>query len=279
MRNKQLHTDPELIKSTPFVDLLFGNKNKAYGAYELRKLENRNALIAFLISAFVVTIGFSWPFIKQAFEKKEDIPIKIKEKRVLNYSELSAPPPIELEKPPPEKVAVQSREVKKFIKPVVKPDEEVIDEELIPTQEELETAEAGTDNIEGLDTVMLDQEIASFDDELVIEEEVTEPFLQVEQMPSFPGGDEALLRYLAENVKYPRMAREAKVQGLVIVRFVVDSDGFIQNAQVIRGIGAGCDEEALRVVEKMPKWQPGFQNGRAVPVMYNMPIRFRLITN
>jgi len=278
MSDKNLHIDAEKIKSLDFVDLLFGNKNKDYGAYELRKLRNKSAFFGFLIAAVIITSGFSWPYIVKLFEKKDHTPVKIREARVLKYSELSAPPPIELEKPPPEKVNLQSREIKKFIKPVVKPDEEVIDEELMPTVEELETADIGTENIEGLDSMILDQDIASFD-ELSIDEEVVEPYLQVEIMPSFPGGEDKLLQYLAENVKYPRLAREAKIQGLVIVRFVVDADGFVGKVEILRGIGAGCDEEALRVVNAMPKWEPGIQNGRAVPVIYNMPIRFALLSN
>ena len=230
MKEKNLHIDAEKIKNLAFEDLLFGNKNKDFGAYELRKIKNKSALYGFLISAVIVTLGFSWPFVLKFFEKKDYTPVKVREKRVLKYSELSAPPPIELEKPPAEKIQVQSREIKKFIKPVVKPDEEVI-----------------------------------------------EPYLQVEVMPTFPGGEQELLKYLAENVKYPRLAREAKIQGLVIVRFVVDADGFVGNIELLRGIGAGCDEEALRVVNSMPKWEPGYQNNRAVPVIYNMPIRFALL--
>lgn len=116
---------------------------------------------------------------------------------------------------------------------MVKPDEEVIDEELMPTIEELETADVGTENIEDLDSMILDQDIASFE-ELAIEEEIIEHYLQVEVMPSFPGGEQELLKYLAENVKYPRLAREAKIQGLVIVRFVVDADGFVGRVELLR---------------------------------------------
>lgn len=278
MSNQSLHSNPELIKSSHFEDLLFAKKNKAYGAYELRQLQHRNAIVGLLISAFLVTFGFSWSFIKDVFETKEETPIKIREKRVLNYSELSAPPPIELEKPPPEKMNVESRKVKKFVKPVVKPDEEVIDEELIPTIEELETADVGLEDVEGLDSLILDQDIASFD-ELEIEEKPEEPYIHVEQMPSFPGGEVELFRYLGQNVKYPRLARESKITGLVIVRFVVDKEGNITNIQVMRGIGGGCDEEAVRVVEGIPKWEPGVQNGRAVPVVFNLPIRFTLRDN
>ena len=98
----------------------------------------------------------------------------------------------------------------------------------------------------------------------------------VEVQPEFPGGIEALYKYLAENINYPEQAKAEGVQGRVFVRFVIEADGSITNAQVLRGIGGGCDEEALRVVNAMPKWKPGMQDGKPVRVQYNLPIIFKL---
>lgn len=98
----------------------------------------------------------------------------------------------------------------------------------------------------------------------------------VEQEPEFPGGMEAMYKYLAENIKYPEQAKADGVQGRVFVRFVIEADGSVNNAQVLRGIGGGCDEEALRVVEAMPMWKPGTQDGKPVRVQYNLPITFKL---
>ena len=95
----------------------------------------------------------------------------------------------------------------------------------------------------------------------------------VEQMPSAPY---EMNEYLAKNVHYPKAARKAEVQGRVIVQFVVNEDGSISDAKVLRGIGAGCDEEALRVIRDMPKWKPAKQNGKAVKVFFTQPISFRL---
>lgn len=98
----------------------------------------------------------------------------------------------------------------------------------------------------------------------------------VEQDPEFPGGMEAMYKYLAENIKYPEQAKADGIQGRVFVRFVIEADGSVTNAQVLRGIGGGCDEEALRVVEAMPKWTPGKQQGKPVRVQFNLPIIFKL---
>ena len=99
-------------------------------------------------------------------------------------------------------------------------------------------------------------------------------FAVVEEMPEFPGGMEGLVKYLSENLKYPAEARDNKVTGTVFMSFVVQADGAITDVTTLKGIGAGCDEEASRVVAAMPPWQPGQQSGKAVAVRYSLPIRF-----
>ncbi|MDO8896234.1 MAG: TonB family protein [Bacteroidales bacterium] len=110
------------------------------------------------------------------------------------------------------------------------------------------------------------------------EEEVveTEIFTVVESMPEFPGGAGKMMEFIARNIKYPPMARESGIQGRVFVNFVVEPNGSVSNVKVLRGIGGGCDEEAIRVVESMPKWTPGRQRGKAVRVSFNLPVRFTL---
>ncbi len=112
-----------------------------------------------------------------------------------------------------------------------------------------------------------------FEEEEVLEEEI---FIVVEDQPEFPGGDAARIRFLSENIRYPQMARESGIQGTVFVTFVVERDGSITDVRVIRGIGGGCDEEAIRVIQAMPSWTPGRQRGRPVRVQFTMPIRFTL---
>jgi len=112
-----------------------------------------------------------------------------------------------------------------------------------------------------------------FEEEAVQEQEI---FIVVEDPPSFPGGDEARIRFLSENIRYPQMARESGIQGTVFVTFVVERDGSVTDVRILRGIGGGCDEEAIRVIKAMPKWNAGKQRGRPVRVQFNMPIRFTL---
>jgi len=112
----------------------------------------------------------------------------------------------------------------------------------------------------------------------VEEEEVTEAeiFQIVEEMPSYPGGEAKMYEYLGKNIKYPQIARESGIQGRVFVNFVVEPDGSVSNVKVLRGIGGGCDEEAMRVIKSMPKWKPGKQRGKAVRVSYTLPVVFKL---
>lgn len=106
---------------------------------------------------------------------------------------------------------------------------------------------------------------------------LTEPvFTIVEEMPEFPGGNQALHEFISTNIKYPLEAKKNNISGKVYVSFVVSSSGKIKETRILRGIGGGCDEEALRVVDLMPDWQPGKQNGKPVNVQYNLPILFQL---
>ena len=110
------------------------------------------------------------------------------------------------------------------------------------------------------------------------EEEIVEAeiFKVVEEMPEFPGGAAKMMEYIQKNIKYPMMARESDIQGRVFVNFVVEPNGEISNVEVLRGIGGGCDEEAVRVVRSMPNWKPGKQRGSAVRCAFTVPIIFKL---
>ncbi|TXI81719.1 MAG: energy transducer TonB, partial [Flavobacteriales bacterium] len=136
-----------------------------------------------------------------------------------------------------------------------------------PTQEVLTETNAGTVTQEGENGEAPPPPV-----------EVEEPtvFTIVEEMPSFPGGEAELFKYLGKTVKYPPMAQDAGITGVVYMTFVVDEHGKVKDPKVLRGIGGGCDEEAIRVVKAMPPWEPGKQRGKPVRVQYNLPIRFTL---
>lgn len=110
------------------------------------------------------------------------------------------------------------------------------------------------------------------------ENKYEEPAIQimVEEMPQFPGGEKALFSFLKKNLKYPRLALDNQITGTVVIQFVVSATGKISKAQIVKSIGYGCDEEALKIVSAMPDWTPGKQGGKPVHVQLNLPIRFML---
>lgn len=156
------------------------------------------------------------------------------------------------EQPPPPPPVVQLPEI------IEVPDEEEIEEE-IEVDLDVEVTE---------ETVIED----IIFEEAPEEEEVEQIFTIVEDKPGFPGGDAAMYKYLGKNINYPSQARRMGIEGRVFVQFVVNKDGSISDVQAIKGIGAGCDEEAERVIKSMPKWKPGKQRGRPVKVRMVLPV-------
>ena len=146
------------------------------------------------------------------------------------------------------------------------------------TQLEIVQDDVETEDIEINAEVEQNEVIEEYVAPEVVEEEVVEQeiFQIVEEMPSYPGGERALLEYVAKNIKYPQIARETGIQGRVFVGFVVEPDGSVSNVKILRGIGGGCDEEAMRVIKSLPKWKPGKQRGKAVRVSYQIPVVFKL---
>ena len=166
----------------------------------------------------------------------------------------------------------------KFTAPVIKKDEEVRDDEEIKSQEELTQTKVaisiadvkGNDELNGKDIAELKEVITK------APEAEEKPYTMVEQMPQFPGGDRELLSFIAKNLHYPTIAQENGIQGKVFVRFVVSATGDVKDVKVMRSLDPYCDKEAIRVIQSLPKWIPGRQNGRNVPVYYTVPITFKL---
>jgi periplasmic protein TonB len=214
-------------------------------------LESKRVLfiqLGLIITLAIVLVAFEWKTYDRVLTDlgERDV-VEIPEEMVEITRQEQPPPPPE---PPP-----QTTQFK-----IVEDDVEIEDDFIIDADVDMET------EIEAYIPPV-------FEEEVVEEEEI---FIVVEDQPEFPGGDEARIRFLSENIRYPQMARESGIQGIVFVTFVVETDGSITNVRVLRGIGGGCDEEAIRVIKSMPQWKPGRQRGRAVRVQFNMPIRFTL---
>ncbi|MBQ7062349.1 MAG: energy transducer TonB [Bacteroidales bacterium] len=153
--------------------------------------------------------------------------------------------------------------------PEVTTELEVVDNDA-EIENELGIVDAGDDASKAQEDVVISDVSA---DEEVAEEEI---FVFVEENPSFPGGESALYEYLYKNIKYPDLARENNITGTVVIKFVVEKDGSITKASILREIGGGCGKEALRVVNTLPKWKPGKQSGRPVRTEFTLPVQFEL---
>lgn len=249
-------------------DLVFENRNKAYGAYTLRTLYTKNVIKGVVLTVVIVALLFYSPDIIALFKGKEVV--EKAPPRKLVYTELSAPPPIDKPKPPPPQVQLPKlQKVIKFVPPkVVK--EEVVEE--IPTIEEIKQHEVAAVEIEGPTEIVFEEPVA----EVVVEEDENQIFTVVEQQPEFEGGYAAMMNFIKKNMRYPASARRMGVDGTVYVSFVVSKDGSISEVKTIRGISADCDKEAMRVVSMMPPWRPGKQNGKPVFVRFVLPIKFQL---
>jgi periplasmic protein TonB len=246
-------------------DIVFATRNKEYGSYYLRKRYRRYVTISLIIGLLLLGGAVGYPLINAYLNKsklsRENEKTVSAEMMNIPKEELPPPPP----PPPPPEALVEKV---KFTAPVVVEDTNI--ESGLMTQDDLSAkpAEAPSEDVQ---IEVVDEKPQ------VIEQKVeTEIFTVVEEQPAYPGGDEARSKYLQDNIKYPEEAKELGIQGRVFVTFVVEVDGSITDVRVLRGIGGGCDEEAIRVVQAMPKWVPGKQRGVPVRVQFNLPIKFTL---
>jgi len=266
-----------------WVDLVFEGKNQAYGAYQLRKdtgKRNLKALITmFLIFAAIAAIVIAKVSIDNYIASRNAaIETDVELQSLAEKKEAKAE---KKEEPEVEKIEIERvKSSVAFTVPEIKKDDEVKEEQEIKSQDELQETNTaiGAFNVEGNDEtggeVLKAKEVIAEPEPPKVEE--TKVFDVVEEMPQFPGGQAALLEYLAKNIKYPVVAEENGVQGRVVVTFVVERDGSITDVRVIKSVDPSLDKEATRVVKSMPKWQPGKQNGSAVRVKYTVPVQFRL---
>ncbi len=271
-----------------WVEMVFAGKNKEYGAYQLRKgTSGRNikALLILVIAAALVGGFLAWKVIEQKQAEEQQAYMEAMELAKLQQqakkeekNKEPVKPKVEMKKEIP-----VARETQKFTAPVIKKDELVKEENQVKQMDKLDDKVAvGTENKEGVkdrtvEAVRNDIAVAAPPPPPAPKPEVaTKIFDVVEEMPSFPGGNGALMSYLASNIKYPVVAQENGVQGRVIVSFVVERDGSISDVRVARSVDPSLDREAQRVVKSMPRWKPGKQNGSAVRVKYTVPVVFRL---
>lgn len=211
-------------------------------------------LMGFVVGLASLFVGFEWGTKDIAVVKVEGIADIIAEEEIeiTRVEEIQAPPP----PPPPAQVAAE-------VLNVVEDDVELEQQDILSSEDAQTEAQVQT----------YVAPVAVVEDE---EESAQQIFTVVEEMPQFPGGEAKLLEFINKGIKYPVIAQENGIQGRVICSFVVNRDGSVVDAEVVRGVDPSLDKEALRVINTMPKWTPGKQRGKPVRVKYTVPITFRL---
>ena len=269
--------------SGEWTDIVFTGRNQSYGAYKLRKgtgKRNVISIIAVIALAVLCQIGLTIKKAADAEAARRAAMTQAVELSQLEQPKKKAEVKQKQIKVEPERVVEQVKSSIKFTAPVIKKDSEVKPEDELKTQDQLmETKTAiGSFDVKGNDDangeVLKAKEVIAQPEPPKVEE--TKVFDVVEQMPSFPGGNAALMSYLSQNTKYPVVAQENGVQGRVVVSFVVERDGSITDVRVVRSVDPSLDKEATHVVKSMPNWIPGKQNGSTVRVKYNVPVSFKL---
>jgi periplasmic protein TonB len=259
----------ELKQVPEWEEMLFEQRNKEYGAYNIRKVYKKTLTISLWIGITIVFLAVGVPLIASLAAKKRTVNINkdvTAEMTKMNKAEDEPPPP----PPPPPPMEKIERQVQFTVPQVV----DTVKEEV-----QLSTTD---DMLKNTQNTSLDTNavvVQQTDEKEEVIEKPKEVFVIVEEPPEFPGGEDALRKYVADNTKYPAVARENNIQGKVYVRFVVTYDGSVEQVSIVRKVDPLLEEEAMRVVRALPKFKPGKQRGRPVNVWYTLPIVFQLQGN
>ncbi len=275
------------LSSQEWRDLIFDNRNKDFGAYTLRKgsesRHNKAMIVVVVVIIAVVILAYVAKHVQQkiAESKPKDeieqvtVAIETADQEEEEEEEVQE----RYEEPEPEALPEEILNTVKVTEILIAQDEDVKAEDEIKSADELqqtETAFGQTNFDQGTDDRNV---VREHKDEVIVEEKTPEPeqvFTAVEQMPTFPGGDAELMKYLSSHINYPPMAMENNIQGRVIVQFVVTKTGKVGEVKVVRSVDRDLDREAVRVVKSLPDFIPGKMNGQPVNVWYTLPVTFKL---
>lgn len=267
--------------SNAWCDLVFEGRNQEYGAYRLRKSTGKRNIWSIVIVLIAAVVIFSAIAIKNVIQANQRVAVttavELSSIQTKKQAKVEKKAPVKIEQP---KQVEKVKSSIKFTAPVIKKDEDVKPEEEMKNQDDLQKTKTtiGAFNVVGNDEI--GGEVLKAKEEIAQpeppKEEENKVFDVVEEQPSFPGGQGALMQWLRDNIKYPVIAAENGIEGRVIVQFVVSKSGSISNVNVVRGVDPSLDKEAVRVVSNMPNWTPGKQNGTTVNVRYTLPVTFKL---
>ncbi|MDR6566626.1 energy transducer TonB [Chitinophaga ginsengisegetis] len=279
--------DSAKIPGNDFLDILFYGRNKDYGAYELRSRYDRRVRNAVMGTASIMLVMIGGYVLNNTLMAAENVhrPVLAEKKIELQALEIPPEPPVTIPPPPVTSAPPPLAASVRVTTPVIV-DSDVPPDEMPPKNADIGTKVVGFTTSEGVEGGMdIDLNASGNGNSGVITvankaADADGPLNFVEIMPEFPGGERALAKYLGNNIRYPHLAQENEIQGIVYIQFVVNRDGTISQVKTTGAAkGGGLEEEAIRVISKLPKWKPGRQNGQYVAVYFNLPVNFKLSGN
>lgn len=267
--------EPNKILKSDILDLLFEDRNKEYGAYELRKTYNKRITAALLITAGAALLIFLSSFLAKSMDGDDDAKLNIKEMVLEDIQQEEEEKPEPPPPPPPPQQPPPQVEMTKFTPPVIKKDEEVKQDEIPPEVEELEDTKIDVVSQEGIKDIGIATPPPAVENKVVEapKEDPNQVFTKVEIEAAFAGDwTKFLLRNLNGQVASDNGAPAG--QYTVVVNFIVERDGTVSDVRATTNHGFGMEEEAIRAIKKAPKWTPAVQNGRQVRAYRKQPITF-----
>ena len=275
------------LSSREWCDLVFEGKNKDFGAYVIRteSTKRHNKAVLWTLIGTIIFGLISFGFVKANQYLEEKKLAEQGEQKVVFIdmtNEADEPKQEIIEQKKPEVLQEEVLKTYTATELQIVEDKNVREEDEIVSQDERMQTDAFAGSVTNSEGTTNLNNFKEQINEVVIEEKEpaadkpAEVFISVEQMPQFPGGDAALLKYLSSHINYPPMAAESNIQGRVVVQFVVDKTGKVGEVTVIRSVDKELDREAVRVCKSLPKFVPGRQNGQPVSVWYTLPVTFKL---
>ena len=281
--NSSIMNTPDFVSYRDALDIVFATRNKTYGAYQLRRSYPAYLGKAFGLGLLLIALFLSLPHLLSALSgvlpKEQPVNVLVELSPPRDIDPMTPPP---VPPPPPPTPPPPVRATVRYVPPVILEDQQVQEEPPKTAVDELDKSrDIGANDQEGdkdarPSDIPVELKTGIVESAPPPPEEKSYEMFDLNKPPTFPGGEKEMLRFLAENIKYPALARENNIQGNVTLSFIVGKDGTVSELEILKDIGGGCGKEAIRVVQTMPKWSAGEANGHPVKVRFRLPVRFRL---
>lgn len=258
-------------------DLVFEERNKIYGAYEIRKTESERVIQSTIMAICIMALFVGIPLLAGKYLSGSPPATKIKELLDDGILVVIEPPTKKAEQPAAETTTTVNKNDNLTKDNYTITDKKIEDDKVKVENPENKTTDASNNNSSGKPT---DNGLGGLgtgkDTSTTITDNTTHESIEADVAPLFPGGEKALMNYLGKHLQYPEKAKEMSISGTVYMKFVVDEKGKVQDIEALTKVAGGCTEEAIRVIKNLPEWKAGIYKGKPAKVLMRIPIKFKL---